>query len=581
MVQFFSAPIVRNERLWDRGLDSLQTSFGDSIEASYLNAKEGEITPLISRAIGGAINDDDSPLLQPQEANEQYGINRNGKSLLKWDEPVRKATAERLHGLRIDDLKRQDLIDRGPSGFWTGAAQFGAAMTASMTDPVNVLSSMIPVFGQAKYASMIANAGSAIGRTGVRAGVGATEGVIGALLTEPVVYALSRSEQRDYTMADSMINLAFGAVLGGGLHMAIRPDRTFRKIGLEQLIDERPMATKEAALAEALSATLEGRAVRADLAIREDLLGGSSLRTPYEMAAREFDNRMGPFGPPEKMAIDMDGIRVGVEPPHPMASPTTSSFPVLARNGEAMSFATARDAENAARRIERDQGYRPSVFETPEGFTLRREATIEPVRKSDGSTMTFENERQAQRYREQILKDENLDVMRVSDPEGGPHRFALVAGASEKELAAAAKAPHLVDLGRSDDIAGSIDRRAQDITAQRSSWENEYRAYMAERRNPVSQVHPVEAKALANADALLQSKVGTRQALDREGGRTELSMLEREVSVYDQRFSVVEKNGELPAEARAYLDEGKEIAKQAQERASIFESLGNCLRGTA
>lgn len=117
-----------------------------------------------------------------------------------------------------EELQRQNVFSRGPTGFGPGAARLGVSFVESLMDPLNIASAFVPVVGPARYAALVAGAGSAWGRAGVRAGVGALEGAAGAALLEPIVYGANRAEQADYTMADSILNIAFGGLFGGGLH---------------------------------------------------------------------------------------------------------------------------------------------------------------------------------------------------------------------------------------------------------------------------------------------------------------------------------------------------------------------------
>jgi len=119
-----------------------------------------------------------------------------------------------------DEMRRQDIMARGPSGFLPGVAKFGTAFGASLLDPINIASAFVPVVGQARYAQLLASAGrSTLARTLPRLGVGAAEGLVGAAMVEPIIYGAARYEQADYGMADSALNVAFGGVFGGGLHV--------------------------------------------------------------------------------------------------------------------------------------------------------------------------------------------------------------------------------------------------------------------------------------------------------------------------------------------------------------------------
>lgn len=116
------------------------------------------------------------------------------------------------------EKRRQEVFGQAEGGLAQGAGRLSIGLVTGLIDPLNVASAFIPVIGEARYTSMLAKAGSALGRAGVRAGVGAIEGVAGAALVEPIIAGSRRFEQADYGMADSLLNLAFGGVLGSGLH---------------------------------------------------------------------------------------------------------------------------------------------------------------------------------------------------------------------------------------------------------------------------------------------------------------------------------------------------------------------------
>ncbi len=114
------------------------------------------------------------------------------------------------------EIARQDVITRSPNSYgWIGVP---VQIAVGIADPVNVAASFVPLVGPTRYAAMLARAGGAGGRAAVRAGVGAAEGVVGSAALEPFVYTAKAQEQADYGMADALLNVAFGGLLGGGLH---------------------------------------------------------------------------------------------------------------------------------------------------------------------------------------------------------------------------------------------------------------------------------------------------------------------------------------------------------------------------
>lgn len=113
----------------------------------------------------------------------------------------------------------EDAINRSPTGM-RSIAGVGVSLAAGVLDPLNLAAAFVPVVGPARYSLMLAKAGGAMGRAGVRASVGAMEGIAGMAILEPAAYAAHQGLQDDYTALDSIINIGFGGLLGGGLHVA-------------------------------------------------------------------------------------------------------------------------------------------------------------------------------------------------------------------------------------------------------------------------------------------------------------------------------------------------------------------------
>jgi len=130
------------------------------------------------------------------------------------------------------ERERQSIMERGPRGSWNplsggfyvGAAKLAVGIGTSFLDPINIAASFIPIYGQARFARSIAKAKgmgtkSAKAFRNTRLKRGAIEGAGGALLLEPLVYGAAQRIQADYDVYDSFLNVAFGTVLGGGLHV--------------------------------------------------------------------------------------------------------------------------------------------------------------------------------------------------------------------------------------------------------------------------------------------------------------------------------------------------------------------------
>lgn len=153
-------------------------------------------------------------MLAPKDA-ERWASERGMQGLFKFDRPYARQELEILERRKRAELRRQSILSRAEGG---GAARFGVSLAASMVDPLNIASAFVPVVGEARYARMLQAAVGASGRAGVRAGVGAVEGLAGAAMLEPLNYAARAQEQADWRVSDSMTNVLFGGAFGSVLH---------------------------------------------------------------------------------------------------------------------------------------------------------------------------------------------------------------------------------------------------------------------------------------------------------------------------------------------------------------------------
>ncbi|KAA0020719.1 hypothetical protein F0A16_02720 [Salinicola corii] len=115
------------------------------------------------------------------------------------------------------ELARNQMLARSESSM---VPQVFGGLAATFVDPLNIAAAFIPIVGEARYASLVARQTSALGRAGARAGVGAIEGAAGAALLEPLPLFAANQDQTEYGLSDSLTNIAFGGILGGGLHSA-------------------------------------------------------------------------------------------------------------------------------------------------------------------------------------------------------------------------------------------------------------------------------------------------------------------------------------------------------------------------
>lgn len=284
MTGLLTEPIVTNERLALQGIDAYPTSSSEvwgSVfdEQMVLNPATGmalTITPdlpadpkvlqQMSNLSGRPVEEIEAeifaPMLTPEEANSRYGL----EGQLSFDRPVTAKIAGRMRDLKREELRRQSVMSRGQGGAFEVAGSLGAGLAASLLDPINVASAFIPVVGEARYAMWAQR----FGPTAARTFKGVSEGLVGAAVVEPLVLAQAARINADYDEMDSLLNIALGGALGGGLHVGVGwvGDRIAKRRlpAMQAVVEAAPQPVREAALRGAVAAVAEGRPVKsADL----------------------------------------------------------------------------------------------------------------------------------------------------------------------------------------------------------------------------------------------------------------------------------------------------------------------------
>jgi hypothetical protein len=193
---------------WEQ-METPQSIFGASAALSFHNY--GIAPNLVTEAeIGYERMFGDSRMLSAEEATtlgQDYG--------LSFDEPIPMAVFEIRRQKRREELSRQSIIGRGGASFSRRVvAPLTGSIFGAIADPVNIAASFVPVVGQARYGAMA----SKMGVTRARLARGGIEGLVGAAGVEPFTLLLTQRAQADYTMYDSLANIALGAPMGAGFH---------------------------------------------------------------------------------------------------------------------------------------------------------------------------------------------------------------------------------------------------------------------------------------------------------------------------------------------------------------------------
>ena len=204
-----------NETASKFGYDQYSTRLGETLGA--IAADSWNFNPLSSI---GTYYDMQSARSQSLEDNQvrisRDELNKEYSDLgLFFKEDEFQSVVDIMVEEKKDERSRQSIIERGPKGFGVGALKFATGLGVSLFDPINIAASFIPVFGQARFAGLVARQGF----TRARLAKGVTEGAVGAAIVEPIVYGVAKEVQADYGLADSLLNITFGTILGGGLHV--------------------------------------------------------------------------------------------------------------------------------------------------------------------------------------------------------------------------------------------------------------------------------------------------------------------------------------------------------------------------
>mgnify|MGYP003109991091 FL=1 len=199
-------------------------------------------------------------------------------------------------------------LNRSRGGFGLGAAQFGTMLAGSVLDPLNVASAFIPAIGQARMATMAAR----FGKSGSRLMAGAIDGAVGAVAIEPFVIGQAYLEQdADYGLMDSFLNVTFGSILGGGLH-----------VGFGKISDRiEKSAVSQEALARAVAQAVTDQPITAgrlveqqEAALDADIIAKANERLAKDRSVRGVERR---FDPETGDMIEESVIRVEEPPAEP------------------------------------------------------------------------------------------------------------------------------------------------------------------------------------------------------------------------------------------------------------------------
>jgi len=431
---------------------ALSTALGLTAEETLLRSP----VPSIYRAaeLFSAYRNEDSPLIASSDAKEK--IKQYGFDLDVPDEGIRQSALDILIKRKQNEIRIQDTLSRSPDGFFPTTAKLATALGASLLDPLNIASAFIPVIGEARYTSLLENAGGAFGRAMVRGRVGAIEGAVGAAVIEPFVAGAAIYEQADYKMTNSIENLAFGGLFGGGLHMGAgaigdalsrgEAFHTAKPTGkMSETLNMLDPSTRQQALKTAISQAMSGKEIDVEailyidprFAPLKDRLLTSTSMTPFT----EVKLPVSPTEPTPFLQLGAFGPSANV------TNGNRTTAIALKKDGVPTVFSTFEEAERIQKTIERRSDERMEIAKQPDGqFVLRREFPEQPARDTSGNVFLFDNERAALKATDSVLALQEGNYSAVPIMVNDEMKWALVDNASPEFVSAAKHSPEHVSF---------------------------------------------------------------------------------------------------------------------------------------
>ena len=195
-----------------------------------------------------------SEMLNPQEANEKYGL----KGELKFSSPIKESAAKIMYDRKYYELQRREVLGQGTSG--QNLVGFGTGMAATLMDPLNIgLSLAIPPIAEMKLANL---AGSTVARqVGAKAVGGALDAGLAVAAGQGLTAAALNGTQADYTMNTALRDTAMGMVLGGAIHGGLGTYKASRGLPVTDFMSKTKPETQLHAQVAAANDLLNGRVV--------------------------------------------------------------------------------------------------------------------------------------------------------------------------------------------------------------------------------------------------------------------------------------------------------------------------------
>jgi predicted GNAT family acetyltransferase len=199
-------------------LQDFEPSFGEKFGAATRGQRLEEYTETLTE-LARVASVRNEPKLSAADASEYLKTFDFKMPVAPKDNEYSKSQLDIIAARQRELAIINDVRERTPWDLGSvprGLAMFGV----SMTDPINVATAFVPWSRALPFASRLQAmrvSPSALTRAGGRVGLGALDAAISVAVIEPFYYKGRQYIGDDYDAYDSMQNIAFGALVGGGI----------------------------------------------------------------------------------------------------------------------------------------------------------------------------------------------------------------------------------------------------------------------------------------------------------------------------------------------------------------------------
>lgn len=514
--------------------DLLRNPTSSALRFEELQRAEGDpfISPFGARLV---VPDPEqlSSMVSAEEAREEIGA----LNITVPDEGIRRDHLDLLIESRREEVTRNSILARRDLSLLGEIELIGQSVVASALDPLNVGAAFVPVIREARFAAWAQR----FGAVRARAGRGAIEGVAGAALVEPIVLAAATAEQSDYGAWDSLLNIALGGALGGGLHVTggAAADAVRRARGLPTLRERVEFGDVFDDISARLEATsFADREIALRTAVGQLAIGQSVEVTPLLRTTAAFADVLAP--------AEVNVTVRGADLPVGLAAPAERAETVApARRGAGDPLQPPESGAVAARAS--GQGV----------DALPPEAVL---RDADGAPRLFESEPEARRVAEQESTSERrLEVVPVTTDEGP--RFALAENLDAATVVAARTDPATLQV-EADDVVQLADRQPAALPA-------------VPQTNVLDDVIVERLRQPERFDITGEPTADGQRLSDEASAATD--DITEELNEAMAELDSLRARGLLTAEDEARIAAASEVADDMQRRAASYRAAAHCL----